>query len=97
VAEADAREKLDLIGLDFLPSPAAVAPLAAAQLGIDEVLVDGNARGEALDDRQNGGPMGFAGGAVGKGHGGIVHLRFAICDFRLGRDRMPGLWLTRTR
>jgi hypothetical protein len=78
-AERDALpetgEERDGIGLDPLSPPAAIAPLPAPQLGVDERDIDGEARGKTVDERHEGGPVRFTGGPIAE-HGGI----------RAGRD-----------
>ena len=45
LAHAHAGEEVDRVGLDLLPPAAAVPALAAAQLVVDELLVDGTPAG----------------------------------------------------
>src|SRR4029079_11812392 len=48
---AEAGERLDLVGLDLLARRAAVALLAAAEVGVDRGLVEHEPRGQSRDDR----------------------------------------------
>ncbi len=50
-----------LEGLSLTP---AITPLAAFQFDVDQLGVEGDARGKAFDDRGEGRPVGFAGGQV---------------------------------
>ena len=56
-AVAEAREHLDLVGLDLLARRAAVALLAAAQVGVDRRPVEDEARRQARDDRDERRPV----------------------------------------
>jgi hypothetical protein len=49
-AVTEAREHLHLVGLELLPRAAAVALLAAAQVGVDRRLVEREPGGEPGDD-----------------------------------------------
>ena len=64
LVHSHAGEKLDLVGLDFLPSAAPVAALAASKLDVDEFLVNWYARGQAFNQCQHRFPVRFAGGSV---------------------------------
>ena len=71
-AERDALpetgEERDRVGFDALATAATVAPLAPAKLAVDRRRVDGEARGEAVDQGHEGGPVRFTGGPVAE-HG----------------------------
>ncbi len=56
-ALAEAGEHLDLVRLDLLPGRAAVALLAATQVGVDRFLVEDEARGQAGQDRDERGAV----------------------------------------
>ncbi len=58
----DASENIGAIFFDFLAAAAAVAELAAVQLVIDEGDVDGQTRGQAGDEGQQGLSVRFTGG-----------------------------------
>jgi hypothetical protein len=58
--KADPRGDLNVIGLDALPTAAAVATLASSQLGINEVNVDRKPRGHSSDQRRATWAMRFA-------------------------------------
>ena len=47
---ADAAHDLDRVGLDLHPSAAAVTSLSSPQVGVDRLSLDGDARGQTLDD-----------------------------------------------
>ena len=59
---AEAGVDLDLVGLDLLARAAAVALLAAAEVGVDRGLVERQARRQAADDRDQRRPVRLAGG-----------------------------------
>ena len=63
-----AREHLDAVGLDLLSRRAAVALLAAVQVGVDRVAVELEARREAGDDRDERRPVRLTGGGNAKRH-----------------------------
>ena len=65
---ADACEDLDAVGLDLHAPAAAVAALAAAQLGVDGRAVHGDAGRKALDHHGQGGAVRLAGGQEAEGH-----------------------------
>jgi hypothetical protein len=54
-----AREKFGSIFLDFLAAASAVAQLAPVHLSLDELHIDGNARGKSRNPRYESLPMGF--------------------------------------
>ena len=58
---AQAGEHLDAVLLDLLPRRAAVALLAALQVGVDRVAVELEPGGQAGEDRDERGPVRFAG------------------------------------
>ena len=60
--EADAAADDGLVALDFHAAAAAVAALAAGEVGVDVLDAEGHAEGEALDDDGEAGAVGFAGG-----------------------------------
>jgi hypothetical protein len=64
-----AGEEGDGVGLDPLPTPAAVASLAPPQFGVDDRGVDGQAGGKPVHEGHEGGPVRFTGGPVAE-HGG---------------------------
>ena len=66
---AQAGEHLDPVLLDLLPRRAAVALLAALQVGVDRVAVELEPGREAGDDRDERGPVRLAGGGEAKRHG----------------------------
>ncbi len=51
----------NFVSLNLLPPAAAIAHLTAAQLKVDVFLNEGQTSGETLDDRREGGAVGFAG------------------------------------
>jgi hypothetical protein len=59
---ADAGEDLDRVLLDLHAAAAAVAPLAAPEVRVDEGAVHGDARGKPFHDHGQGGPVRLAGG-----------------------------------
>src|SRR5581483_10835049 len=67
---AQTGEHLDLVRLDLLPRRAAVALLAAPQVGVDRRLVEDEPRGQAGDDRDEGRPVRLAGGCDLEVHSG---------------------------
>ena len=58
---ADAGEDLDGVGLDLHAAAAAVAALAAAEVGVDGGAVHGDARGQAVHHHGERGAVGLAG------------------------------------
>ena len=68
-AVAEAREDLDLVGLDLLPGAAPVALLAPPEVGVDRRAVEDEAGREARDDRHERGPVRLAGGRERERHG----------------------------
>ena len=62
-------EHLDAVLLDLLPRGASVALLAALQVGVDRLAVELEACGQALEDRDERGAVGFARGREPEGHG----------------------------
>jgi hypothetical protein len=54
---AQSGEHLDPVGLDLLPWAAPVSLLATAQIVLDGGPVEDEARRQALDDRNEGGPV----------------------------------------
>src|SRR5262249_2763473 len=67
-AVAEAREHLDLVGLDLLPRAAAVALLAAAEVLVDGLAVEREARGKPFDDCDEGRPVRLARCGERQGH-----------------------------
>ena len=58
---AQAGEHLDRVLLELLPRAAAVALLAAREVGVDRLPVEHEARGQPADDRHERGPVRLAG------------------------------------
>ena len=61
-AVAHAGADLDRVALDLHPAAAPVAELAAGHLAVEALAVELEARGKALDDRDQAGPVRLAGG-----------------------------------
>ena len=59
---ADAAHQAELVTLEALPRPPAVAEAPAGQLGGDVLDGDGQAGGQPLDDDAERAPVGLAGG-----------------------------------
>ena len=59
-AVAHARADLDRVGLDLHPAAAAMAELAAGHVAVERLTVELEARGQALDDRDQPGAVRFA-------------------------------------
>ena len=86
----------DPVGLERLPLAAPVPPLPPLQLAVDEAGFQGDARGEALDDRRQRRAVGLAGGQVAehvrvyafglqgsrRGNGPPVSVSYASTYFR---------------
>ena len=68
-AVAQAGEHLDAVLLDLLPRRAAVALLAALEVGVDRVAVELEPGREAGEDRDERGPVRLPGGGETKRHG----------------------------
>src|SRR5437764_1135275 len=92
-----------MIGLDLLPATPAIPTLAAAELVVDEILVDRHARGHAFDESDERLAVGFTRGAIGQsGH----RLADFSRDARGSRGRsnqrrsmrcmLRALWMIRT-
>ena len=64
LAPPDAAEDLDVVGFEPLPAAAAVSPLAAAKLGVDQLCAQFHAGGKAVDQGHQGFAVRFAGGQV---------------------------------
>ena len=79
---AEAGEHLDLVGLDLLARAAAVALLAAAQVGVDRVAVEQEPGGQAGDDRDERGPVRLAGGDersdIAQAYSGASHVGTSV-------------------
>ncbi len=69
-AVAEAGEHLDLVRLDLLARRAAVALLAAAEVGVDRLAVEHEPRGQPRDDRDERRAVRLAGRCQVKRHGG---------------------------
>ncbi len=63
---------LAAVGLDLHPPAAAVAELAAREVGVDVLGVEREAGGQALQHREERGAVGLPGCAVGQWHDGGV-------------------------
>ena len=73
MALADTREKGDCVFLDFLPTAPAIAPLTTLEFGVDEIYIEHEPGGHAIDHDGQGRAVRFAGGMVGEGgHGDMV-------------------------
>ena len=68
-AVAQAGEHLDRVLLELLPRAAAVALLAAREVGVDRLAVEHEARRQPADDRHERGPVRLAGRAQRERHG----------------------------
>ncbi len=72
LAVAHARADLDRVGLDLHAPAAAVAELAPGHVAVQRLAVELEARGQALDDRDEARAVRFAGGCEGQFHGASV-------------------------
>jgi hypothetical protein len=77
-AVADAAEQRDLVGLEAHARAAPVAEAAPCQLVGDVGCLDGQAGGQALDDDDEGFPVGFAGGQEAQHVATLPDARTAI-------------------
>jgi hypothetical protein len=59
---ADARGDVDAIALDLHPAATAVAELPAGHVAVEQLALELQARGQALDDAGQAGPVGLTGG-----------------------------------
>jgi hypothetical protein len=59
---AHAGEHVGLVGLNLHAAAAAIALLAAPQLAVHEIEIDGHAGGQPGDERDQSLSVGFAGG-----------------------------------
>ena len=78
-AAPDAGEDVDGVGFDPLPAAAAVAALAALELDVDRLDVDGDAGGEAVDQGDQCFAVRFAGGEVAEHGGRRIRIGDAGC------------------
>src|SRR5206468_8108934 len=81
-AVAQPCEHLDLVGLELLAWAAAVALLAAAQVGVDGGSVELQPGGQAGEDREERRAVRLAGGREVERHGASLRLAAAARDRR---------------
>ena len=70
VAMTQAREKGDGVLLDFHPCPAPVTALTTLEFGVDEIDIEHEPGGHAIDHDGQGRSVRFTGGMVGEGRHG---------------------------
>ena len=75
MTESDAGEELRMVGLDLLPASPSVAPLPAAEFGVDQFRIDLETAGQSLDRGVDAGTMGFTGGLIGELRHGVSFAR----------------------
>jgi len=74
MAESHPAEVLRVIGLDPLPTAAAVPALPPTKFAVDELGVHLDAAGQSFDETKNAGAVRFTRGAVGQvSHAGGVY------------------------